>query len=311
MGSKVLHGFGRVLLSVGRASWWVFTALLSMVLGNAGCVGTALDEASPEPSPAPSGAALASTADDAPCLAAAAATLASAFLQGGASGCALSTQPGAYAFVAPRDGYVQLRVESPGVPALRVRAPNGETVGLAVSATRAPGEPQLLTFAVASGAPYAVEVSATTALRYRVKASFVAVPDAYEPNDTPASAPVVPVQAPVYGYFFAGALGSSAPAAAFDDYYAVDLAAGEVRVTLDEVPHLALAIALFDPSGNLVAEERAGKDPTSAVVLGAAAPSAGRYLVRVFHPAGALPLALRDDLPPPHFSKPYRLRFTQ
>ncbi len=309
MGSEVLRGVGRVLLSGVRALWWVFTALLSVVLGNTGCAG-ASDDPSMEASPAPSEAAFASPSIDAPCRVAAAATLASAFLEGGASGCALSTEPGSYAFVAPREGYVQVRVESQGVPVLRVRALDGETMGLAVSATRTPGEAQMLTFAVRSGARYDVEVSATTALRYRVRASFVAVPDAYEPNDTPASAPVVPVQAPVFGYFFAAALAPSAPAAAFDDYYAVDLAAGEVRVTLDEVPHVALAVALFDPSGNLVAEEHAG-DPTSAVVLGAAAPTAGRYLVRVFQPGGALPMALRDDLPPPSFSKPYRLRFAQ
>lgn len=310
MGSEVLRGVGRVLLSVARAVWWVFTALLSVILGNAGCAAAAADDAPMEASPAPSEVAFASPSLDAPCRVVAAATLASALLEGGASGCALSTEPGSYAFVAPREGYVRVRVESQGVPTLRVRALDGETVGLAVSASRTPGEPQMLTFAVRSGARYVVEVSATTALRYRVRASFVAVPDAYEPNDTPASAPVVPMQAPVYGYFFAAALGPTAPAAAFDDYYAVDLAAGEVRVTLDQVPHVALAVALFDPSGNLVAEEHAG-DPTSSVVLGAEAPTAGRYLVRVFRPGGDLPVALRDDLPPPSFSKPYRLRFAQ
>lgn len=305
MGSEVLRGIGRVLLAIGRGSWWVFSALLSVILGNAGCAPAPGDDAR-EPSPAGAGADFVR----APCSVAAAATLASAFLEGGASGCALSTQPASYAFVAPREGYVQVRVESRGVPALRVRAVDGETVGLAVSATRTPGEPQLLTFAVRGGARYDVEVSATTALRYRVRASFVAVPDAYEPNDTPSSAPVVPLQTPVFGYFFAAALGPTAPAAAFDDYYAVDLEAGEVRITLDDVPQVALAVALFDPSGNLVAEEQAG-DSTSAVVLGAAAPTAGRYLVRVFHPGADLPVALRDDLPPPRFTKPYRLRFAQ
>lgn len=306
MGSEVLRQVGRVLLSAARVVWWVFTALLSVVLGNAGCSVAPGDDASMEASP---DVAVASPSIDAPCRVAAAATLASAFLEGGASGCTLPTEPGAYAFVAPREGYVQVRVESPGVPTLRVRA-DQDTVGVSVSATRTPGEPQMLTFAVRSGARYVVEVSATTALRYRVRASFVAVPDAYEPNDTPESAPVVPATAPVYGYFFAAALAPTAPAAAFDDYYAVDLASGEVRITLDEAPHVALAVALIDPAGNVVAEEHAG-DSTSAVVLAAATATAGRYLVRVFHPGGDLPLALRDDLPPPSFSKPYRLRFAQ
>ncbi len=303
MGSEVLRGVGRVLLSIGRGLWWVFTALLSVVLGNAGCAVDAGDDAAPQAS-APSAMGVAS-----PCAVTAAATLTTAFLDGGATGCAAPSQPGSYGFVAPRDGYVQVRVESEGVPVLQVRT-DGETMALAVSPTRAPGEPQMLTFAVRSGARYEVEVSSTTALRYRVRASFVPVPDAYEPNDTPESAPVVPATAPVFGFFFAAALAPTAPAAAFDDYYAVDLAAGEVRVTLDEVPHVALAVALIDPSGNVVAEEHAG-DPTSAVVLGAATPAAGRYLVRVFHPGGDLPMALRDDLPPPHFLKPYRLRFAQ
>ncbi len=115
---------------------------------------------------------------------------------------------------------------------------------------------QSLFFYVATtpGASYQLEMAAWSpastmpASRYTVRATYTALPDPTEPNDTRFDAKTITVGTPVQGYLFAGY--ASADEGSFDDYYKVTLAAGSATVNLDIVPsNLASQIWLYDPNG--------------------------------------------------------------
>src|SRR4029078_3840804 len=88
------------------------------------------------------------------------------------------------------------------------------------------------------------------ASRYTVRATYTALPDPTEPNDTRFDAKTITVGTPVMGDLFAGYARENV--ASFDDYYKVTLAAGSATVNLDIVPsNLSTQIWLYDPHGEM------------------------------------------------------------
>ena len=119
--------------------------------------------------------------------------------------------------------------------------------------------------ATTPGASYQLEMAAWSpastlpASRYTVRATYTALPDPTEPNDTRFDAKTITVGTPVQGYLFAGY--ASADEGSFDDYYKVTLAAGSATVNLDIVPSNLAArdLALRPERG--AAEDRLDQHP--------------------------------------------------
>ena len=119
--------------------------------------------------------------------------------------------------------------------------------------------------ATTPGASYQLEMAAWSpassmpASRYTVRATYTALPDPTEPNDTRFDAKTITVGTPVQGYLFAGY--ASAQVGSFDDYYKVTLAAGSATVNLDIVPaNVEAQLWLYDPERG-AAEDRLDQHP--------------------------------------------------
>ena len=175
---------------------------------------------------------------------------------------------------------------------------------------------QSLFFYVATtpGASYQLEMAAWSppstlpASRYTVRATYTALPDPTEPNDTRFDAKTITVGTPVMGYLFAGY--ASANVASFDDYYKVTLAAGSATVNLDIVPsNLSTQIWLYDPTGEMLKS-----DSTSTLGSGLTITSpvtAGDHWVRVSLWNGVSTQVGNTMAVPDNFTRPYRFTVTQ
>ena len=175
---------------------------------------------------------------------------------------------------------------------------------------------QSLFFYVATtpGASYQLEMAAWSpastmpASRYTVRATYTALPDPTEPNDTRFDAKTITVGTPVQGYLFAGY--ASADEGSFDDYYKVTLAAGSATVNLDIVPsNLASQIWLYDPNG---VQLKTASTSTLGGGLTVTSPvTAGDYYVRVGLWTGVNTQVGNTMAVPDNFTRPYRFTVTQ
>ena len=146
------------------------------------------------------------------------------------------------------------------------------------------------------------------ASRYTVRATYTALPNPTEPNDTRFDAKTITVGTPVQGYLFAGY--ASVDEGSFDDYYKVTLAAGSATVNLDIVPsNLASRIWLYDPNG---VQLKTASTSTLGGGLTVTSPvTAGDYYVRVGLWTGVNTQVGNTMAVPDNFTRPYRFTVTQ
>jgi hypothetical protein len=168
--------------------------------------------------------------------------------------------------------------------------------------------------ATTPGASYQVEMAAWSpasslpASRYTVRATYTALPDPYEPNDTRFDAKKITVGTPAEGYLFAGY--ASAQVASFDDYYKVTLAAGSATVNLDIVPaNVEAQLWLYDPNG--VQLKTASTSTPGGGLTVTNAVTAGDHYVRVGLWTGVNTQVGNTTAVPDNFTRPYRFTVTQ
>ncbi len=112
-----------------------------------------------------------------------------------------------------------------------------------------------------------------------------AIPDCWEPNQTPAQAAPIALDAPIRGYMNAGYESGDEPdSEAYWDYFQIDIdAPGVMNVSMDQVPSDGLLrIAVFDAAdegiGPLIGVETMGQTFSGTVPI----IEAGTYYVRVY-----------------------------
>jgi hypothetical protein len=171
-------------------------------------------------------------------------------------------------------------------------------------------------WAAAPGQTYRVAVAPfnpfSGAFLYTFKATYTAVTDAYEPNDTAAQAKPIAVGTPISALFFTGHKAATITPDEWKDFYSFDLAAGMVTIKIDQVPSMVRPeVELYDGAGNRIGPARmfnntpgGNIDVTTAVARGP-----HRLEVRIF--TLAPDTADEGMMVPDHFTKPYRLTVSQ
>lgn len=171
--------------------------------------------------------------------------------------------------------------------------------------------------AVAPGVTYRIQVSqfggSQVPYPYTLKAAYVATADAFEPNDTKATAKPIALATPIMGFLSAGYVSDPYLGEALADWYTVTLAAGSVTISLSNVAtDIAADIQLLDPNGESVAEKYTLTEGANVTLMGTAM-AAGTYKVGVQPFSGAPKAAdkLVATVPPDHFTRPYTLVVNQ
>jgi len=171
--------------------------------------------------------------------------------------------------------------------------------------------------AVAPGVTYRIQVNqfagGTALYRYTMKATYVPLADAYEPNDTKDTAKPIALATPIMAFLSAGYIAEPYKGEAFVDWYSVPLAVGAATIKLANMPtDIAGDVQLFDPRGEKVGEMYTTTNGAN-VMLTADVMTAGTYKLMV-EPFSGGPRAVGEVVamvPPDHFTRPYTLTVTQ
>ena len=171
--------------------------------------------------------------------------------------------------------------------------------------------------AVAPGVTYRIQVTpfagAGALYRYTMKAAYVPIADAYEPNDTKDTAKPIAVGTPIMASLSTGYVLDPYKGEAFADWYSAPLAVGPVTIKLANVATDILGdIQLFDPNGEKVDEMYTTTNGAN-VMLTTEVMTAGTYKLVVQPFSGGPPPAgeVVAMVPPDHFTRPYTLTVTQ
>src|SRR5262249_7483053 len=143
--------------------------------------------------------------------------------------------------------------------------------------------------------------------KYTLKASYTKVNDTYEPNDTRDKAKPLTLGTPLTAYFFSGFRGKDIKAEEYQDWYAVNLAAGMVSLKVESVPmDVRPQIKLYDPAGGMVSiADSYNVTPGGSIITTATVDMAGmhRVVVDVF---SVEPEASKQGMTVPEsFTHPY------
>ncbi len=214
-------------------------------------------------------------------------------------------------------GYYQIALADVGRGSLAARvfavSDNGE-----ITSQFAANEGQTLNlfFAAAAGQRYRLEVrdfaGFTAPYFYALTATFEAVDDRFEPNDSKSDAKGILVGQPASAFAFAGFIaGATIAPEAYDDWYRVTLAKDAVTLRLENVPtSVPPDVSLLDAQGSEIAR---AFDTTrgAGVMLRKSLTQGGDYLVKVSVFAPVPPAEGKGTVLPDHFTRPYKLTVTQ
>jgi hypothetical protein len=234
-----------------------------------------------------------------------------------------------YELVAPNDpagGYFQVAITDVGPDKIGATtfAASDNTIILDPLGAADQGASLNLFFAAAPGQHYRVRIAYGTydflykqPFRYTIKATYTKVSDAYEPNDTRASARPIALGTPISAFSFAGFTTGHAGfangthgAAPTADWYKVDAAAGMLKATVENTAgDLRIGLFVYDSLGT----ERGRAD---SVTFGAGASlmvptMAGSYFVQVVSGDQGPVAAGASANVSPSFTTPYTLTVTQ
>ena len=170
-------------------------------------------------------------------------------------------------------------------------------------------------FSAAPGADFYFAVSKWATWKdanpYTVNATFVAVPDAYEPNDLRTDASPIELGETVEAYFFAGfENGEGIADESWDDWYSVALNAGAVSIELaTNADSVRGEVTLYDSLGEEL-DSVYGSTKGATVVLDGEVVEAGTHYVQVA-PWVDIATEGKGDEVPRHFTVPYSLTVSQ
>jgi hypothetical protein len=223
-----------------------------------------------------------------------------------------------YEFTAPNDaagGYVTFSMTNVGAGSLEYKvyaaADNGEitsayttTNGQSVSGyfTVAPGQKYRLALDNFAGAP--------AEYKYDLELKYTKLNDTFEPNNTKDAAKDITVGTPVNGFFGGGYRGQELKDEDIDDWFAVDVTAGKVKVNLTDTSDVSAEVTLFSPTGEQI-ETKYSTTPGADINLVSPEPvAAGKYRIRVNQFSGKPKCAGNGDTLPQHLTKAYKLTVT-
>ena len=180
-----------------------------------------------------------------------------------------------------------------------------------------PGASLFAYLAVAPGVTYRIQVaqfsSSDVPVRYTMKAAYVPIADAYEPNDTKDTAKPIAVATPIMASLSAGYVSDPYKGEAFADWYSVPLAVGPATITFANAPtDIAGDIQLLDPNGEQV-DEKYTLTNGANVTLTADVKTAGiyKFAVQPFSGAPRPADSTVAGVSPDHFTRLYTLTVTQ
>jgi hypothetical protein len=164
---------------------------------------------------------------------------------------------------------------------------------------------------VTNGASYFVDVadySSSTLFTYTLTVNYISLNDLYEPNDTRFDAKPIPLNTAISAYMFAGyPTGMIAP---YDDYFAVNMAAGGFTVTLSYYPaDVSPHVTIYNTQGTQLVS-MTSTSTGAGLTVPATAAAAGLYYVQ-FTPYNTPVAAGIGQTLPDHFTRPYMFTVTQ
>ena len=153
--------------------------------------------------------------------------------------------------------------------------------------------------------------STTPAFDYVFETQTHEVADAFEPNDDRATASPIAKGKPIEAFLFAGFMNGKFDELAWpDDWYAVDLAAGNVKVTLGNTSrYVFVSLELFNVNGDRV-QRVTSKVSGEDLTLDTGVP-ADKYYVKVGNMVTWNEYGTSKGSLPEYYTKPYRLLVTQ
>ncbi len=172
-------------------------------------------------------------------------------------------------------------------------------------------------FTVAPGGKYRVAVhmfaGTSPEFTYDVQFKYTALNDAFEPNNSRATAKPLTLGTAIMASAAVPALGGLAPTdAEKDDWYSVTLAAGTTTVLVSNVPSdTTCDVTAFDPSGAMVDEKYSTTDGANCKLDLVDLTMAGTYTFNMQRFAGAPPREGDGATVPAFVSGQYTLLVTQ
>ena len=225
-----------------------------------------------------------------------------------------------YAFQAPADsrgGYVQVSITDVGTAgdvsmSVYTTADNGQFHNVGSNTN---GGSIYMYFNVKPGAKFYIPVTKYADVDspnpYTFKATYTQVVDTYEPNDLRTAAVPIALVTPVSAYMFAGwEYSTGIPEPEWQDWYRVELAAGNVDILLSiTAADVDGNITLYDSLGGQIVSKGSNTDGES-IDLKQAIASAGTYYVKIepYQP----PITMANTSTVPQYLRvPYTLTVTQ
>lgn len=229
-----------------------------------------------------------------------------------------------YLFETPADapgGYLSIAVTNLGTERVAAAVFLYEGEAQAANFLGAAGENIQAHVAMVPETTYAVRIMSAVLgtlaepFPYHLALKWNRLTDAHEPNDASGMAKTIRVGKPTRGRLFAGFRAGAPPVPAdYDDWYKVNLAAGQVAVSVSEVPaNLAVRLELRDADEKeyLCAAGCLGQ-AGQTLESGAQDIEAGEYLLRLSRHAVPEPkAAATGEEAPIHFTQDYVLTITQ
>jgi hypothetical protein len=235
-----------------------------------------------------------------------------------------------FELVAPNDpagGYFQVAVTDvgPDKVAVTTYAASDNTIILNQFAPPDPGGSANFFFSTAPGQRYRLlvaygnyEFSFKNPFRYTIKATYTKVTDAYEPNDTRATARPITLGTPITALLFAGFTTGHGNfndghlgALPTTDWYKVEVpAAGIVKATVENAAtDVRVFVSIHDPLGNEKVREIGGMGGGASATFMMATP--GSHYVQVFAIDPGPTSAAAGLTVSSSFTMPYTLTVTQ
>jgi hypothetical protein len=209
-------------------------------------------------------------------------------------------------------GYYQLAITDVGAGNLDVYvyAP-GDNAQLVRGFENGTGVSVYLYWAAAPSATYQISLTPFTSFNnpypYTVTATYIAIEDEFEPNDTRDDAAMIELGS-IEAYMFGGA--SSGSRVNIDDWYAIDLEPGTATIELTDVPtNVRVSMLLLDGTGGEVFDAAAPNERAGLIVT-PTINTAGTYKLRIYEFLWVGAPAGRGGVPD-HFTRPYQLTVEQ
>lgn len=223
-----------------------------------------------------------------------------------------------YEFTAPSDnsgGYVQIALTNVGAGSIAAEVFAASDNGSLTSVyNTTEGESLPVYVSVAPGAKYRLRVADfagfSAEYKYDLKLTYTKFDDSFEPNNTRDDAKSITKNVPVEAIIAPTTAAGHVKEDDWFDFYAVDLAAGNADVKLENVPtNVNADVQVYNAAGTVVASKYNTTDGAS-VVVEPFQTAAAKYYVRVSYFASPPASAAKGGIPD-NFTRKYKLTVSQ